>query len=244
MEVPDATQPTALDQEAIAARLRLFISKVGEDQTVFSERIGIPYRTVRGYVTASRVPSPEFLVAANRVYSLNPIWLLTGAGQQLLDAGMPAPVSTVAAPTVSLADSFAVIPVLPIEAAAGAGAVNEPAPTSYVVDGLCFSRRWLASAGLKADSLRVIDIRGGSMEPVLSDGDKVLVNMADTSPRSGFVYVLRQGDELLVKYCQLLPGGKLHVSSANPTYPAYDVDLHYSPDTQIIGRVVASMHQW
>lgn len=82
------------------------------------------------------------------------------------------------------------------------------------------------------------------MDGVLSHGDRVLVDLNDTRPQSGFVYVLRQGDELLVKYCQLLPDGVLRVSSANKQFESYDVDLNRNPGIAIVGRVVASMHEW
>ncbi|PZR76210.1 MAG: phage repressor protein C, partial [Stutzerimonas stutzeri] len=78
------------------------------------------------------------------------------------------------------------------------------------------------------------------MANVLADGDKVLVDVSESSPKTGYIYVIRQGDELLVKYCQLMPGGMLRISSADPSFPAYDVDLSKTDDMQIIGKVVAS----
>ncbi len=128
-------------------------------------------------------------------------------------------------------------------AAAGDGQVNEQT-AEYRIGGLSFSRAWLSQRRLSAETLRVIRVRGASMDGVLWDGDLVLVDLSDTQLRTGVVYVIRQGEELLVKYCQLLPGGMLRVSSANATYPPYDLDLAKTPDVAIIGRVVASMHEW
>ncbi|MCY1241597.1 hypothetical protein D9M72_545060 [compost metagenome] len=53
-----------------------------------------------------------------------------------------------------------------------------------------------------------------------------------------------QGDELLVKYCQLLPDGILRVSSENQNYPTYDIDLSKTDGVSIVGRVRASTHEW
>jgi transcriptional regulator with XRE-family HTH domain len=142
-----------------------------------------------------------------------------------------------------LSDEFISIPLLGITASAGNGQLNEPEGT-YRVEGLAFSKAWLAKRQLSAPNLRVIEVKGASMQGVLSDGDRVLIDLADTRAKSGFVYVLRQGDELLVKYCQLLPGGTLRVSSANPQFAPYDVQLDQAPDLAIVGRVVASMHEW
>jgi phage repressor protein C with HTH and peptisase S24 domain len=140
-------------------------------------------------------------------------------------------------------EDLVMIPMLDVSAGAGVGAVMSEA-SEYKVDGLCFSRAWIAKRNLNPDQLRVIDVRGKSMEGILADGDRVLVNLQDTKPRSGFVYVIRQGDELLVKYCQLLPGGMLRLSSENPQFQPYDIDLERTDDVAIIGRVVTSVHNW
>ncbi len=140
-------------------------------------------------------------------------------------------------------DAFVTIPLLDVKASAGNGTLNAP-EAEYAVQGLAFSRAWINRRGLNPQQLKVIEVRGASMDGVLSDGDRVLIDLADTRPRSGYVYVLRQGDELLVKFCQLLPGGVLRVSSANQQYASYDVQLSDTSDVQIVGRVVASMHEW
>jgi phage repressor protein C with HTH and peptisase S24 domain len=70
------------------------------------------------------------------------------------------------------------------------------------------------------------------------------VDITDTSPRSGFICVLRQDDEVLVKYLQLLPGGVLRISSANNSFAPYDVNLERAANFEVLGRVVASMHDW
>lgn len=234
MDQPD-TDNTALDLVAIAARVRQMCVDEGLNATVFAERVGVPYSTLRAYVSASRPPSPEFLASVYRTFGFMPSWVLTG--------DLPAKLGDSGGAGKGLHDDFIVIPLLPIRASAGSGAVNDDS-VDYLLPGLCFSRSWLSSRGLKPPSLRVIEVRGSSMDGVLSHGDRVLVDLNDTRPQSGFVYVLRQGDELLVKYCQLLPDGVLRVSSANKQFESYDVDLNRNPGIAIVGRVVASMHEW
>lgn len=140
-------------------------------------------------------------------------------------------------------DSFVVVPRHAAAASAGPGAVNGHEAEAQV-EGLCFSRRWLNKRGLSPSNLRVIDVHGESMSGKLSDGDKVLIDLGQTLPKSGYAYVLRQDDELLVKYCQLLPEGILRLSSENPNFPPYDINLAKSQDVSILGRVVASTHEW
>ena len=47
-------------------------------------------------------------------------------------------------------------------------------------------------------------MRGDSMEPRLSEGDLILVDRAQQQISDGIAYVLRLGDDLLVKYVQRL----------------------------------------
>jgi phage repressor protein C with HTH and peptisase S24 domain len=134
-----------------------------------------------------------------------------------------------------------VIPRVDIVASAGNGS---PVTTEDEIGGLSFSRLWLSRRGMNPAQCRVIDIGGSSMEPKLFDGHKALVHMGETTPRSGRAYVLRQDDELLVKYLQLLPGGILRVSSENSAFPTYDIDLSKTDRVSILGRVRASSHEW
>lgn len=225
--------PTLLDLVAIGTRVRQAINSCQVDGTDFAAAVGIPYSTMRSYLSGSRAPSAEFLTAAFMVYGISPAWLLTGHAPMKVGGAVQ-----------NESDDYVSIPLLnEIHASAGHGSTNEP-EAEYTVQGLAFSRAWLMKRGLSAQNLRVIEVKGQSMEPVLSDADRVLIDMSDTQPRSGYVYVLRQASELLVKYCQLLPAGVLRVSSANQQFAAYDVKLHETADVQIVGRVVASMHEW
>lgn len=227
-----------LDLPAIALRARQMLAAAGLDGTEFAAQVGVPYSTMRAYLGGIRPPGPEFLVGCFRAFGFMPSWLLTG------DGPMARPGSELGNQAgQAWNEEYVTIPVLALQASAGNGTTNDQ-QGEYRVGGLCFSRGWLAGKRLSRAGLRVIQVRGSSMQPMLSNGDQVLIDQGDTHPRSGFAFVIRQGDELLVKYCQLLPGGLLRVSSANPTYAAYDVDLTKSPDVAIVGRVVASMHEW
>lgn len=213
------------------------ISETEADGAAFAASVGVPYSTMRSYLYGNRAPSAEFLAGVFTTYGYMPSWLLTGQGPRLVGDSADERAK-------KAEEEFVTIPLLNgVKASAGYGSLNEPA-AEYNVQGLSFSRAWLAKRGLNSQVLKVIEVKGRSMEPVLSDGDRVLIDMSDTQPRSGYVYVLRQGEELLVKYCQLQPGGVLRVTSANNQYPSYDIVLNETMDVQIVGRVVASMHEW
>lgn len=198
--------------------------RLGFAQSEFSVLVGMSKTTQFNYESGERMPDALYLHHAHS-HGMDIQFVVTGkrsAGGE---------------------DAFVVVPLLAVQTPVNAYAVAEQ-QGNYSVDGLCFSREWLQRRSLNASDLAVITVRGTSMDGVLSNGDQVLLDKQDTSPRSGFVYVLRQGAEYLVKYCQLLPGGLLRVSSANQLYAPYDVNLNESTDVQIVGRVVASVHEW
>lgn len=224
-----ALEQEQADQQSreIGARLAAERQRLGMNQAELGEACGVSKTSQLNYEAGRRSPDSAYMAAAMRA-GVDMSYVISGVRQ-------------VAAAD---ADDFVQIPLLSnVRASAGNGTVNEPAG-EYNVQGLAFSRAWIARRGLNPQRLKVIEVKGRSMEPVLSDGDRVLIDMADTHPKSGYVYVLRQADELLVKHCQLLPGGVLRVSSANAQYAPYDIVLHEAVDVEIIGRVVASMHEW
>lgn len=71
---------THIDNTATAGRLREMLKKLKLDATVFCTATGVPYSTMRTYMSGVRPPSPELLVAAFRVYRISATWLLAGIG--------------------------------------------------------------------------------------------------------------------------------------------------------------------
>lgn len=102
-----------------------------------------------------------------------------------------------------------------------------------------FRRYWVTNH-LKADpaQLSVISVYGDSMEGVLNDKDIILINHADKEPREG-IYVLRIDGQLIVKRVQRLPGSLLRITSTNPAYEPFSINLNDVPsDFDIVGKVV------
>ena len=122
-----------------------------------------------------------------------------------------------------------------VEAAAGPGAWNE----EFVME----KGRWHLPEGMirhegDADpaALRILRVRGVSMEPELKDGDRLLVDTARRLPAAGELFVLWDGDGLVVKRVVPSPGtGTLTLVSANPDHPDYD---RRADDVHIVGRVL------
>jgi len=134
-------------------------------------------------------------------------------------------------------DEYARVPLYDVHASAGGGAfVAEEA----VKDVLVFRKEWIANE-LRASvkDLAVIFVEGDSMTPTLNPGDILLVHKHNDEALKDGIYVIRLEDTLLVKRLQRLPGARLQVSSDNPAYSVFNVNLtHTDTDFAIIGRVV------
>lgn len=123
------------------------------------------------------------------------------------------------------------VPRLAIGASAGPGALPD---AEEVFDALKFSRRWLAEQGLESASLSMIKVEGDSMEPLLNDGDEILVDRSQRTFRDG-VHVVRLGDTLMVKRVASAGTGRFSLLSQNLAYPPVNVE---ADEIEIIGRVV------
>lgn len=123
------------------------------------------------------------------------------------------------------------VPRLDLGASAGPGAL--PADEA-AFDAFQFSRGWLREQGLERATLSAISVEGDSMEPLLRDGDEILVDHSPAAFRDG-VHVVRLGDALMVKRVAAAAPGRLSLISQNLAYPPIEVAAE---ECEIIGRVV------
>jgi phage repressor protein C with HTH and peptisase S24 domain len=123
------------------------------------------------------------------------------------------------------------VPRLPLDASAGPGAFGaEEVP----FDTFRFSARWLREQGLAPGQLAAIRVMGDSMDPLLRDGDEILVDRTPRPFREG-VHVVRLGDALHVKLLQAIPPDRLRLVSKNDAYEPVEVAM---ADVDVVGRVV------
>jgi len=123
------------------------------------------------------------------------------------------------------------VPRLEIDASAGPGAASGQ---EKPFDAFRFSKRWLTEQGLDGRNLSAIRVVGDSMEPLLREGDEVLVDCRQQPFRDG-VHVVRLDELLLVKRVASKGGGRFSLLSQNLAYPPIDVS---ADEFAIIGRVV------
>ena len=129
-----------------------------------------------------------------------------------------------------------------VEVSTGAGAVTE----EFVSETALW--HWPENmirheAGADPESLRILRVRGNSMEPELSDGDRIVVDVSRRLPSTGETFVLWDGNGLVVKRVDAVRSGAAHedepprlrLISANPDYAPYSCLAH---DAHIVGKVL------
>ena len=135
------------------------------------------------------------------------------------------------APKSGILADWVEVPRLDIGASAGPGALPD---AEVPFDASRFSKRWLTEQGLEGAQLSAITVEGDSMEPLLRDGDEILVDRAQRPFRDG-VHVVRLGDTIMVKRVASQGAGRLALLSQNLAYPPVEVS---ADEVEIIGRVV------
>ena len=147
-----------------------------------------------------------------------------------LDAGVQEK-SYAKSPSAGALVDWVDVPRLDIGASAGPGALPD---AEVPFDAFRFSKRWLTEQGLEGAQLSAITVEGDSMEPLLRDGDEILVDRAPRAFRDG-VHVVRLGDTIMVKRVASQGAGRLALLSQNLAYPPVEVS---ADEVEIIGRVV------
>ena len=136
-------------------------------------------------------------------------------------------------------DDYGWVPVFDIAFGAGNGKVidfNEP-PVAWDA----YRKSYLRSASLLGHMLFKGTIKGDSMFPKLHDRSVQLFDASDKVIRSGEIFGVRIGDELICKYLRHVGGGLIEVSSENPAkeYSPFTIRAEQlGADIEIVGRVV------
>lgn len=225
-----------------------------------ADKIGMSYVGLSKVFSKDTLPKADTLLKIHEVSGCDLKWLMTGEGipfpkgaatgsnQELQEpvAGYnakwnaksiqtaPEVLDTLGNP-VDLSE-FVFIPRYNVKVAAGHGYAVEDEKPRFT---MAFRKYWIRFY-LRTDpkSLSVVKVAGDSMEGILFDGDNVLVDHSRNQPGNG-LYVLRIGEELIVKRTQTLPGNHLLVSSANEAYQPFELNLaDETSGVEIIGKVV------
>ncbi|SNC76960.1 Phage repressor protein C, contains Cro/C1-type HTH and peptisase s24 domains [Marinobacter sp. es.048] len=202
----------------VSSRIKTLMGNLSE--SAFAQKCKIPLSTMRKYLSGS---TPGLDKAAQ-------IAEATGVPLEWLAAGKQ--------PTKSdsqFEEEFALIPGYNVQVAAGHGAIaGDEAPTRE----LAFRRKWLRFRGFHEQDLVLVFAKGDSMEPTISDNETVMVDTSERKLRDGHIYVIRNGDHLLVKRIQTLWNDGVQLLSDNKEYPPQEISTNDLQSLEVIGKVV------
>lgn len=134
-------------------------------------------------------------------------------------------------------DGFIGIPEIDVRASAGPGAFHEGLEETKVT--------WLFPEAIvrhefraPPNELRMITVDGDSMEPLLSSGDRILIDTSQRVPVPPGIFVIWDGMGLVAKRVEHIPNSeppKVLIKSVNPEYQAYE---RIAEEVNVVGRVV------
>jgi len=131
---------------------------------------------------------------------------------------------------------FVLVPRYEVAASAGGGSVIH---SEQIVDYLSFKSDWIRNGlGLSENELALINVKGDSMEPTLSNEDLILIDMRTRQVEDNAVYVLQFHGVLLVKRIQRKLDGSVVVRSDNAIYESETVPGEMLDTLKVVGRVV------
>jgi phage repressor protein C with HTH and peptisase S24 domain len=183
----------------------------------------IPERTISNYERGVSSPSVEYINLLHTKFGISLDWLINGEGE--IYSSKEKETTTIKIPEKG-----------EVECSAGEGCfIYSEEITGYT----SFEINLLRQLGANSRECDVLKIRGDSMNPTLSTGDKILVDRAKKDVLDGRLYILRVEDTLYIKRLQKLPKGKIRAISDNKDYEPFDL-IPKENDFEICGRVLWS----
>jgi phage repressor protein C with HTH and peptisase S24 domain len=134
-------------------------------------------------------------------------------------------------------EGFIGIAEIDVRASAGPGAFNEgleETKFTWLFPEVVVRHEFRASP----NELRMITVDGDSMEPLLSSGDRILIDNSQRVPVPPGIFVIWDGMGLVAKRVEHIPNSeppKVLIKSVNPEYQAYE---RIAEEVNVVGRVV------
>jgi len=240
-----------LPELSFPERLKLIVDYVGSAEKM-AKRARMSAKMVGKYLSGGSEPSRVRLIDLAIAGDVNTRWLAEGEG--------PAKRGTMEVPSGEdktqvqlkrgehdnpfseehkngeIGQGFVQIPRYEVAASAGHGAIIH---SEQIVDHLTFKADWVKNTlGIPVSSLALINVKGDSMEPTLSNGDVILIDMSRGGFDDNAVYVLRLNGTLLVKRVKRNFDGSVLVSSDNVMYPPDVIKDDVVETLNVVVRVV------
>jgi phage repressor protein C with HTH and peptisase S24 domain len=196
-------------------------------QENIARHFDMSHEEVQQWESGATTPTGKALRELRILLKCNLQWLLTGEAP---NAAVPDPPAPAEAPP-----RYAPVQFIVMRAGASGGRYVESevlGPPKY------FEEQLIRELRAQPKDLRAVEVEGESMEPLLRNGDQVLVDTRKTSVIEPGLFVVFDGDGLVCKWVEKMhdaPEPTLQLKSENPQFDNYQVA---AARAQVIGRVV------
>ncbi len=174
----------------------------------------------------NKIPD-KWIVKLYKKFALNPKWVETGVGSVFIGKESQIDVD------------FKYIPKVAARLSAGTGSFD---CDESVTDYLSFQTSWLSKKG-SANAMVAMEVFGQSMEPIIREGDTVLIDQSQKQVLAGAIYAVGVDDTILVKRLEKHPD-KLVLCSDNKDYEPIFLIKEDADKVRIIGKVVWSCREY
>ncbi|OBW97177.1 XRE family transcriptional regulator [Gallibacterium anatis] len=222
----------------LGSRLQQVLNDKGITQEKLANMINVSQNTISLIVKGS-TKKPRNILEIATALGVDAHWLKTGEGNQEIIKQSPLSdtIQIVERSAPSTANTVRV-EILDLEASAGNGTFLTRAEQGLLAQefDLAFFRQQFGRTDGK--NLKILAVSGDSMEPTLTSGDLLYVDVAENYFSVDGVYVFTFDEQTFVKRLQKV-GKKMIVISDNRAYKEWE--LHANDAVYIHGRVVFSL---
>jgi phage repressor protein C with HTH and peptisase S24 domain len=195
-------------------------------QSDLARELGINRSGITHARNKNQIPE-KWVVKLYRRFGLNPRWIESGTGNVFMDEHG------------SRDDGFTYVPKVTARLSAGTGSFDCDA---QVIEHLAFPAAWLNRKG-SARSMVAMAVFGHSMEPVIKEGDTVLIDQSQTQILAGAIYAVGVEDTILVKRLEKHPD-KLVLCSDNRDFPPIFLGVDECDKVRILGKIIWSCREY
>jgi len=214
-------------ENKIDALMRRILDATGiSSQSELAKELEINRSGISHARNNNKIPD-KWIVKLYRKFGFNPEWIETGIGNVFIHKQSGHDVE------------FKYIPKVAARLSAGTGSFD---CKETVTDYLSFQTKWLASKG-SANNMVAMEVFGQSMEPVIKEGDTVLIDQSQKNILAGAIYAVGVEDTILVKRLEKHPN-KLVLCSDNKDYEPIYLEREEADKIRIIGKVIWSCREY
>ena len=202
-----------VEKNPFVKRLNALLVQRGMSDAALARSLGVSRQTASFWRTGRNLPRPDTLVKIAEVLGTTPLWLASGESE--IDAK---PVTT--SEDVKEKEDFVFVPEYRLSFGCSPSGVDAPEWEAVPDNATAYRLDFFQKRGIKPCHCKRITAEGDSMQPLICDGDKVLiVDQPLGAPiLDGKIYALSYGGALKIKRLYRKANGDLIINSLNQRY--------------------------